>query len=141
MMVGYVDQLKELDFDMGRGMLVDLILSSLPDSYDRFIKNYLLSDMECSLTELHTILKGVEMTIPNPNQITMLMMERKKNEFSAFGNGKGKARVKGKAIVGGPFADDSQNNVKCFRCGEFGHWMRNYPVHLLELEEYTAIVA
>ncbi|KAI3821312.1 hypothetical protein L1987_08876 [Smallanthus sonchifolius] len=67
----------------------------------------------------------------------MLMMEREKKEINAFV--KGKAKVRGKAR--GPFANDSHNNIKCFRCGDFGYKMRNGPVYLSELEKYAAFIA
>ncbi|KAI3797575.1 hypothetical protein L1987_32833 [Smallanthus sonchifolius] len=94
------------DLSLGYFIVVGETESSLPDSYDSFIKNYLLSDMECSLTELHSVLKAIEMTIPNPNQFTILVMERERNEFNPFG--KGKEKVKGKAVARGETAESEE---------------------------------
>ncbi|KAI3806564.1 hypothetical protein L1987_22473 [Smallanthus sonchifolius] len=48
--------------------------------------------MECSLLELHMLLKGAEMTLPN--LFPVLIKERVHDKFNAFGKGKLKSKAK-----------------------------------------------
>ena len=52
-MKGYIDHLDRLGFPLSLELATDLILNSLPDSYDQFVMNYNMNNMEKSIAELH----------------------------------------------------------------------------------------
>ena len=62
-MKGYIDHLKKLRFPISPELAIDLILNSLPDSYDQFVMNYNLNNIEKSISELHAMLKTIEQNI------------------------------------------------------------------------------
>ena len=62
-MKGYIDHLERLGFPMSQELATDLILNSLPESYDQFVMNYNMNNMEKSISELHGMLKTAEQKI------------------------------------------------------------------------------
>ena len=71
-MKGLIDQLYKLGAPISHELATDLILSSLPESYDQFVMNYNMHHMEKSITELHGMLKNVNIQKTNP----MLMVQK-----------------------------------------------------------------
>ena len=59
-MKSYLDHLEWLGFPMSQELATYLILNSLPDSYDQFVMNYNMNNMEKSVSELHVMLKTAE---------------------------------------------------------------------------------
>ena len=71
-MKGYNDHLERLGFPISLELATDLILNSLSDSYDQFVMNYNMSNMEKSISELHA-LKTVEQNIKKkPSSVLMI---------------------------------------------------------------------
>ena len=60
---GLIDQLDNLGAPISHEFATDMILGSLPESYDQFVMNYNMHHMEKSIDELHGMLKIVEMKI------------------------------------------------------------------------------
>ena len=104
-------------------MATDLILGSLPESYDQFVMNYNMHHMEKSITELHGMLKNVEMNIQKTNPVLMVQKgEGMKRKGKGKGNKakKGKGQSKPKAMKPKP-----PKEGVFFFCNEQGHWKRN----------------
>ena len=59
-MKSYLDHLEKLSIEINYELATDLILQSLSNSYDQFVLNYNMHDMEKSITELHVMLKTAE---------------------------------------------------------------------------------
>ena len=59
-MKGYIDHLERLGFPISPELVTDLILNLLPDSYDQFVMNYNMNNMDKSISELHAMLKTAE---------------------------------------------------------------------------------
>ena len=57
-MQSYIDKLEKLGSRVAREMATDLILGSLPPSYDQFVTNYNMHKMDVSIMELHEMLKN-----------------------------------------------------------------------------------
>ena len=66
-MKGYVDTLEKFDVPIHRELATDLILWSLPESYDQFVMNFNIHGMDKSLAKLHGMLKNVEQNIKKVN--------------------------------------------------------------------------
>ena len=59
-MKGYIDTLEKLDVPIRRELATDLILGSLPESYDQFVMNFNMYGMDMSLAKLHGMLKNAK---------------------------------------------------------------------------------
>ena len=81
-MKGLIDQLDKLGAPISHELAIDMILGSLPKSYDQFVMNYNMHHMEKSIAELHGMLKNVETNIQKTNPVLMVQkgegMKRKK---------------------------------------------------------------
>ena len=62
-MKGLIYQLDKLGGSISHELAIDLILGSLPESYDQFVMNYNMHHMEKSIAELHGTLKNFETNI------------------------------------------------------------------------------
>ena len=123
-MKGYIDHLERLGFPISPELATDLILNSLLDSYDQFVMNYNMNNMEKSISELHAMLKTAEQNIKRkPSSVLMVQkgkgMKRKgKGNAKAMKSSKLKPKPKPKA--------KSPKEGVCFHCNEPGHYNRNY---------------
>ena len=61
-MKAYLDHLARLEYPLSDELAGDIILNSLPKSYNQFIMNYNMNGMEKTLAELHQMLKTAEWT-------------------------------------------------------------------------------
>ena len=59
-MIGYAERLKTPEFPLPPDHMMDMLLSSLPPSYDGFIMNYNMSGMEKTPEEVLAMLKTTE---------------------------------------------------------------------------------
>ncbi|KAJ1253820.1 hypothetical protein BS78_K177700 [Paspalum vaginatum] len=113
-------------------LATDVILQSLPPSFEPFIMNYHMNSMDKTLTELHVMLKTAKDSVKKTTtHVMMIQRDSKKRKCKGKGKGKAEDRIqkpktdaKPKA---GPFPSD-----KCFHCGDSGHWSRNYQKYLEE---------
>ena len=62
-MIGYIKSLQRLGFPLDDDLATDVILQSLPASFEPFILNYHMNGLKKSLTELHGMLKTAEASL------------------------------------------------------------------------------
>ncbi|XP_071689070.1 uncharacterized protein [Rutidosis leptorrhynchoides] len=86
-MKSYIDQLERLGSSIGPELAIDLILNSLPKSYDQFILNYNMNNLEKSISELHLMLKTAEKNIPSKTSEVLMIREGKIKKPQAKGKG------------------------------------------------------
>src|SRR5664279_645819 len=149
-MKGYVDQLERLGFPIGQELATDFILNSLTSSYDSFVLNYNMTNMEKSIMELHGMLKTVESNIAKakPAAAAVLAIReggvKKKKANTSKGKGKGKGtpnsfpKPKGAASTSKIPQSQNTKEATCFHCGEKGHWRRSCPAYMKGLEDLKA---
>jgi hypothetical protein len=58
-MMGYIETLDKLGCELKDDLATDVILQSLPVSYEPFIMNFHMNGMEKTVAELHGMLKTV----------------------------------------------------------------------------------
>ncbi|XP_071704731.1 uncharacterized protein [Rutidosis leptorrhynchoides] len=134
-----------LGSSIGPELAIDLIPNSLPKSYDQFVLNYNMSNLEKSISELHLMLKTAEKNIPSKTSKVLMIREGKIKKPQAKGKGKGKPKsqgnYKGKKFIPKDSVKKKEKPAKdatCFHCGEIGHWKRNCPTYLAELKKTKA---
>jgi hypothetical protein len=73
MMMGYIETLDKVGCELKDDLSTDMILQSLPVSYELFIMNFHMNGMEKTMAALHGMLKVVEDSIKkNPNHVMMV---------------------------------------------------------------------
>ena len=107
-MKGYIDHLERLESPLSDQLAGDIILNSLPKSYDQFIMNYNMNGWEKTIAELHQMLKTAEVNIPSKTAPILMVRNggvKKSNTKGkgtrSKGKGKGKAFAKTKSISEG----------------------------------------
>ncbi|CAA7021407.1 unnamed protein product [Microthlaspi erraticum] len=137
-MMGYIDNLAKLDCPISQELATDLILQSLPSSFDQFVMNYNMNNMTKTLTELHGMLKSAEPNIMKDTPHVLMVQGGKKFKKHGKDKGKGKASwVKNPSnseptpkTKPGPSGED-----KCHYCNDSGHWKRNCKKYLEDLKK------
>ena len=113
--------IEKLGIAIPQGLAIDLILGSLPESFDSLIMTYNMNALEKSITELHGMLKDAEQ---NFKKTTSVLMVQKGKGKGKGGVGKGKAKPKDKV---GPKSKGKAPKPKpqkegvCFHCNKLGH--------------------
>ena len=133
-MIGYVENLERLGFPLSQELAIDVILQSLPLSYNHFIMNYNMNEIHKTMPELLSMLRTAEQNLQKSKPSSIMMVHKGKGK----GNGKGKGKGKGKPKPT-PQALKPKGGVakigKCFHCGETGHWKRNCQIYLEDLKK------
>jgi hypothetical protein len=140
-MIGYNDTLDRLGSELHPDLATDVILQSLPASYEPFILNFQINGLDKTLSEFHGMLKTADESIKkNLNHVMMIQKGNKKRKRRTPPNPKGKGKEKGfggessgskpkpaPKAKSGPTSED-----ECFHCHEKGHWSRNCKKYLEE---------
>ena len=92
-MIGYIETLDRLGSEIHDDIAVDVILQSLPPSYEPFIMNFQMNGMEKLLFELHGMLKTAEESIKkSTNHVMVVQKENRKRKRWTPPKGKGKGK-------------------------------------------------
>jgi hypothetical protein len=79
-MMGYIETLTKLSYEIKDELTTDVILQSLPVSYESFITNFHMNGMEKTMAELHGMLKTVEDSIKKNHNHVIMVQKRRKRE-------------------------------------------------------------
>ncbi|GJW13074.1 retrotransposon protein, putative, ty1-copia subclass [Tanacetum coccineum] len=148
-MKGYVEQLERLGYMLPQDISVGLILNGLTKDFVGFVRNYNMHNMGKTIGEIHAMLIEYEKGLPKKAETPQVMMIKsgkiqKANKKSLNAKGKNKGNGKGKdKKVYIPKPNNSKPAAKerpakddaCHHCKEVGHWKRNCPVYLAELQK------
>jgi hypothetical protein len=92
-MMGYIETLDKLGCKLKDDLATDMILQSLPVSYESFIMNFHMNGIEKIVAELHGMLKIVEDSIKKTlNHVMMVQKEKKKEEVLDVSQGQRKGK-------------------------------------------------
>ncbi|KAL0361597.1 UNVERIFIED_CONTAM: Retrovirus-related Pol polyprotein from transposon TNT 1-94 [Sesamum radiatum] len=124
-MLSLVEKLEDLKAGLNNDTYIDVILQSLPPSYDPFIINYNMNGLEQSIHELINMLVQYEATT-RKSEPSVLVGEALTSKAKGKGarrwkrkKGKGKGKVRG--------SQQSRTNDVCIHCHGKGHWKRECP--------------
>jgi hypothetical protein len=140
-MIDYIETLEKLGSELHPDMATNVILQSLPVSYEPFVMNFQMDGLDKTLSELHGMLKTAEESVKkNPNNVMMIQKGDKKRKHWTPPNPKGKGKEKssssessGSKLKPTPKAKSSPTSEdECFHCHEKGHWFRNCKKYLEE---------
>ncbi|KAL0448530.1 UNVERIFIED_CONTAM: hypothetical protein Slati_1409400 [Sesamum latifolium] len=145
-MLSLVEKLEDLKAGLDNETYIDVILQSLPPSYDPFIINYNMNGLEKSIHELINVLVQYEATTHKSEPIVLVgeastskakgkgvrRWKRKKGKGTAVkatasteGAPPAALTGKGKGKVG--VSQRSRANDVCIHCHGNGHWKRECP--------------
>lgn len=135
-MIGYSENLARLGFVLEQELVVDLVLQSLPESFNGFVQNFLMNDMDKTLPQLAAMLRTAEKNMKGKGKAAAILMvnngkfkKHHKKPNKSKGNGKGKAVAKPSTKALKPTGGVAKDG-KCFYCNNAGHWKRNCPKYL-----------
>ncbi|GJY83065.1 putative RNA-directed DNA polymerase [Tanacetum coccineum] len=148
-MKGYVEKLERLGYVLPQDISVGLILNGLTKDFVGFVRNYNMHNMGKTIGEIHAMLIEYEKGLPKKAETPQVMMIKsgkiqKANKKSLNAKGKNKVNGKGKdKKVYIPKPNNPKPTAKerpakddaCHHCKEVGHWKRNCPVYLAELQK------
>ncbi|KAK2630885.1 hypothetical protein QOZ80_UnG0720430 [Eleusine coracana subsp. coracana] len=135
-MIGYIENLEKLGAALHPDLATDVILQSLPASYEPFILNFQMNSLEKTLAELHGMLKTAEASIKKsgPSQVNLVQKDSKKRKRKT----KAKATDQISSTKPKPAAAPKPKPAgsdPCFHCKKPGHWKRNCKLYLEELKK------
>ncbi|KAG8472923.1 hypothetical protein CXB51_035047 [Gossypium anomalum] len=84
-MIGYIESPSKLGFPLSQELATDVILQSLPDSYNQFVLNFNMNEIDKTLPQLLSMLRTAEGNMKKVGPNPILMVHNNK--------GKGKAKV------------------------------------------------
>ncbi|KAK4390338.1 hypothetical protein Sango_2097100 [Sesamum angolense] len=113
-MLSLVEKLEDLKAGLDIDTYIDVILQSLPLSYDPFIVNFNMNRLEKSINELINMNKGKAKA-----KTIVTAKDTKSAPVAPVGIGKGKRKM--------GTQQRSRANDICSHCHEKGHWKRDCP--------------
>ncbi|KAI3699760.1 hypothetical protein L2E82_44271 [Cichorium intybus] len=138
---------KEAEMPVHEDLAVDIVLNSLPSSYDQFTLAYHLNNNQATLAELHRMLRTAEVGMKgkgllpvNPPVLAIGSGKGKKRKGPPKQNWREKTHVgsssnapKGKSS-GIPHVQNPKD-ADCFYYKQKGHWKRSCPTYLQDIKD------
>ncbi|VFQ88263.1 unnamed protein product [Cuscuta campestris] len=124
-MIGYVQTLEKLGFELRTELATDLILQSLPELYKQFVVNYEMHELDKPLPELLKMLQTAEesLTKGKGNFVLLVQGGKGKKKFKKAKKngpkGKGNTEPKSNSSKLKPKGGVAKDSI-CHHCGENG---------------------
>ncbi|KAL4366838.1 hypothetical protein GQ457_05G023820 [Hibiscus cannabinus] len=140
-MMSYIQMLEKLGFALNDELAIDVVLQSLSDSFNQFVLNFNMNEINKTLPQLLGMLRIAEGNMKKGGSKSILMVREAKGKGKkvAKSKGIGKTKPKGKEALK-PKGGISKDG-KCFHCGKPEHWKRNCLVYLEDVKKAKAVGA
>lgn len=139
--ISLIEKLGNLEVTIPHELAVDLILWSLPSSFDGFVTNYTMNKIDCSLEELVNMLKNFETSIKKEKVVFYVGSSSKTKKGSKSKQKKRNGLKPQKQILKTKkkVVEDKKEEQLCFHCKKPGHWRRNCTEYLAQKRSEKAI--
>ena len=87
-MIGLVEKLASLDIFLDNELSINLVLQSLPSSFDQFVVNFNMNSLEATLPDLLSMLRTAETTIKKDKPVLLVSSAHSKAKKPKKGKGK-----------------------------------------------------
>ena len=135
-MKSHIDHLEKLGAPISQELATDLILQSLPSTFDQFVLNFNMNSLEKTIPELHGMLKNAEQNLKGATADVLMVQKGKGKGKRKQQNAKGKGKLKAKGKDFKPKAKGKPPKEGiCFFCEKPGHWKRNCKLYLDDLKK------
>ena len=95
-MKSHIVRLEKLGSPLSQQLATDVILQSLPSSFDQFVLNFNMNNMERIIPELHGMLKNAEQNLKGTTADVLMVQKGKGKGRGKQNNAKGKGKLKAK---------------------------------------------
>ena len=129
-MIGLFNELGDLSVDIDWETQNNMVLETLPPSFNHFKLNYFMNKLEWSLTELMQQLQIIETIVKGHPNVNFVLGESSKPPNGTEMNKANQSCVHAKPKIAKkarPFDPDRKPKRKCFKCGQKGHWKKDCP--------------
>ena len=129
-MMSYAEQLERLGEPLPKKSTVNIVLNSLPHTFNGFVSHYHMTGMEKTLCELHGLLRSAEVDYKKAGPSNVLTVSEQGKKIK---KGKRKPRPKksnkDKGVAAGQpkVAKVIPADAECYECHGKGHWRRDCP--------------
>ncbi|CAA0828783.1 Unknown protein, partial [Striga hermonthica] len=129
-MMAQLNELEVLGAFIDGETQVDIVLQSLPKSFEQFRLNYNMNKMLMTLPELVTELQSTEGLFRQMTQAMVAQRGEALTSKASKGEKGKKFAGKGKAVMSDaqPRQKAKKSKGKCYNCQQKGHWMASCPL-------------
>ena len=125
-MMSHLNEIEILGAELDGETQIDIVLMSLPKSFEQFRLNYNMNKRQYSLAELLTELQAAEGLFRQSVQVNVA---EKGSSSKPKGNKKKKKAQTQKAVKAvGVQGGVKKPKGKCYRCKQSGHWKKDCPL-------------
>ncbi|KAL4348044.1 hypothetical protein GQ457_17G011560 [Hibiscus cannabinus] len=95
-MMGYIQTLEKLGFPLNDELSIDVVLQSLPDSFNQFVLNFNMNEINKTLPQLIGMLRTAESNMKKGGSKSILMVREAKGKRKKVAKSKGIGKTKSK---------------------------------------------